>query len=159
MKSGLDRGCPAGYLKACHPAPTVTTGYRAVGFWDPHMILPMKSPASIISAVLLSTASILIGNESLSATVNRYDKFLFVCRSVDPSDTRLNLRSQPGGMVMDTISRKEIFYVWGYGLNHPKSGYVPVHLRRPSKDNPRQPPEELPGGWVWKNYITCELSS
>jgi len=36
---------------------------------------------------------------------------------------------------------------------------VPVHFRRPEKNNAGQNLEELPGGWVWKKYITCELSS
>ena len=119
----------------------------------------MKFSTPIMTAMLIGTASFSVVTEASSATNNRYDKFLFVCRSVDPGYTRLNLRSQPGGIVKGTISRSEIFYVWGYGLNHPKSGYVPVHFRQPSKDRAGQNPMELPGGWVWKNYITCELSS
>ena len=121
--------------------------------------LLMKLPTPIIRAMLLTTACFSVVTEASSTTINRYDKLLFACRSVDPSDTRLNLRSQPGGIVKDTISRREIFYVWGYGFNHPRSGYVPVHFRRPKNDKAGQNPEELPGGWVWKDYITCELSS
>jgi hypothetical protein len=119
----------------------------------------MNISGQIVTTVLLATASISVVTEASFGKINRYDKLLFVCRSVDSSDTRLNLRSRPGGIVKDTISRRENFYVWGYGLNHPHSGYVPVHFRRPEKDNAGQNSEELPGGWVWKNYITCELSS
>jgi hypothetical protein len=119
----------------------------------------MNISGQIVTTVLLTTASICVVTEASFAKINRYDKLLFVCRSVDSSDTRLNLRSRPGGIVKDTISRRENFYVWGYGLNHPNSGYVPVYFRRPEKDNAGQNSEELPGGWVWKNYITCELSS
>lgn len=119
----------------------------------------MNFSAQIMTAVLLTTASVSVVAEASSATIDRYDQLLFVCRSVDPSETRLNLRSRPGGIVKDTISRRENFYVWGHDLNHPQSGYVPVHFRRPRKDKAGQVPEELPGGWVWKNYVTCELSS
>jgi hypothetical protein len=121
--------------------------------------MTMKLPAPIVITIMLTTACFPFSTEASSTSNNRYDKFLLVCRSVDPSDTRLNLRSQPGGIVKDTISRREVFYVWGYSLSHPKSGYVPVHFRRPRFEKAGQSPEELPGGWVWKNYITCELSS
>lgn len=124
------------------------------------LLIPLRNLYTrMITAVLLTVGNLSYVDAGLAAPINHYDKLLFVCRSVDPSDTRLNLRSRPGGIVKDTISRTQDFYVWGNDLSHPQFGYVPVHFRSPSSNKAGQIRKELPSGWVWKTYITCELSS
>lgn len=113
------------------------------------------------TTLLLATISACASSPPMAwgATAHRYDSLLFVCRSVDPSDSRLNLRSQPRGLVKDTISKREVFYVWGRDLHRPQLGYVPVHFQRPLAPATGQHAKGVAGGWVWKAYITCELSN
>ncbi|MEB3318505.1 MAG: hypothetical protein VKO39_10265 [Cyanobacteriota bacterium] len=95
---------------------------------------------------------------------DRYAKAVFVCRSVDPSGSALNLREKPAGRILGILSPQSVLYVRGRDLQNPVRGYVPIrfYLELAAVD-PRQGAENsvssAPAGWVWKSYITCELSS
>jgi len=120
---------------------------------------PAVTFARLANALLLTTCC-LSTTRSWAAPANRYDTVLFVCKSIDPTNSRLNLRSQPHGLVKDTISHKELFYIWGAELNRPQHGYVPIYFRRPETPQKTGPtPKNWPSGWVWNAYITCEISN
>lgn len=121
---------------------------------------PAVTFTRLANALLLTTTCFLTTTPTWAAPVSRFDTALFVCQSLDPTNSRLNLRSQPRGIVKDTISRKELFYIWGADLNRTQHGYVPIHFRRPETLKKTGPtPKDWPSGWVWKAYITCELSN
>ena len=95
---------------------------------------------------------------------DRYANSIFVCRSVDPSDTPLNLREKPAGRILGTLSPQSVLYVRGRDLRNPVLGYVPIRFYLElAPAAPRRGAENAvssaPAGWVWKSYITCELSS
>lgn len=101
---------------------------------------------------------------SPAQAADRYDSALFVCRSIDPTNTPLNLREKPFGRILGTLSRQSLLYVRGRDLRRPLQGYVPVRFYMQSAiDGPRraagQPVPSAPAGWVWKTYLTCELVS
>jgi hypothetical protein len=84
--------------------------------------IPVIVSVRLSSIGLLVGAFSILGNTSVAnAQPNRYDHVLFICQSVDPTDSLLNLRGRPGGVIKDTISRKERFYVWGFNLNRPRT--------------------------------------
>lgn len=96
--------------------------------------------------------------------VDRYANAVFVCRSVDPTTTALNLREKPAGRILGILSPQSVLYVRGRDLEHPIRGYVPI--RFVLERTPATPPRgaetvvsSAPAGWVWKRYITCELLS
>jgi hypothetical protein len=95
---------------------------------------------------------------------DRYANAMFVCRSVDPSGSALNLRQQPAGRILGTLSPQSVLYVRGRDLQNPIRGYVPIrfYLELAAAD-PQKGAENsvssAPAGWVWKSYLTCELSS
>jgi hypothetical protein len=95
---------------------------------------------------------------------DRYANSILVCRSVDPSDTPLNLREKPAGRILGTLSPQSVLYVRGRDLRNPVRGYVPIRFYLElAPAAPRRGAENsvssAPAGWVWKSYITCELSS
>lgn len=95
---------------------------------------------------------------------SRYDNLLFVCRSLDPTGSPLNRRSQPHGAVLGVIGRKTAVYVFGRDLRQPVRGYVPIHFSPPGPPHSPAPQDgklrqPRPDGWVWKAYLRCELSS
>lgn len=95
---------------------------------------------------------------------DRYANAMFVCRSVDPSGSALNFRQKPAGRILCTLSPQSVLYVRGRDLQNPVRGYVPIrfYLELAAAD-PRKGAENsvssAPAGWVWKSYLTCELSS
>ena len=110
----------------------------------------------------------LVAGESVKQTLafggDRYANAVFVCRSVDPSGTALNLREKPAGRILGTLSPQGVLYIRGRDLRNPVRGYVPIrfYLELPRADSRRGAENAVssaPAGWVWKSYITCELSS
>ena len=96
--------------------------------------------------------------------VDRYANATFVCRSVDPTNSFLNLREQPAGRILGTLSPQSVLYVKGRDLQNPSRGYVPIrfYLELAPADRRQGAERSLssaPAGWVWKRYITCELLS
>ena len=95
---------------------------------------------------------------------NRYDSLLFVCRSLDPTGSPLNRRSQPHGAVVGVLRRETAVYVFGRDLRQPVRGYVPIHVAPPGPAYAPAPQasrfrEPRPPDWVWRAYLRCELSS
>lgn len=103
---------------------------------------------------------LLIAMPSTANGQYRYDRMLFACRSTDPTGTPLNRRRAPRGEVLGVLDSRHIFYLMGRDLRLPVMGYVPIYFSPPD-----QPTKEAPGGqrkpdgWVWKSFITCELSN
>jgi hypothetical protein len=118
------------------------------------------SLASLVTPFAFGTLAVVLP-VAASAT-DRYNSALFVCRSIDPTNTPLNLREKPFGKILGTLSRQSLLYVKGRDLWRPIQGYVPVRFCLESVlAGPRraagQPAPSAPAGWVWKTYLTCEL--
>ncbi len=126
------------------------------GFFSLWSFGNFSSLAGPLPTTILST--------SPAHATDRYDSALFVCRSIDPTNTPLNLREKPFGRILGTLSSQNLLYVRGRDLRRPLQGYVPVRFTLESGLNgPRreagQPVPSAPAGWVWKTYLTCELVS
>jgi hypothetical protein len=123
------------------------------------------SLASLVTPLTFGTlAAVLPVATSPAQAADRYDSALFVCRSIDPTNTPLNLREKPFGRILGTLSRQSLLYVRGRDLRRPLQGYVPVRFYMQSAiDGPRRAAGQFgpsaPAGWVWKTYLTCELVS
>ncbi len=95
---------------------------------------------------------------------DRYDSAILVCRSIDPTNTLLNLREQPRGRILGTLSRQSVVYVRGRDWRQPIGGYVPIRFyleARPAVNGKDATGKAAtpPAGWVWQAYLTCELAS
>lgn len=103
---------------------------------------------------------LLIATPSTVHGQSRYDRMLFVCRSIDPTGTPLNRRREPRGEVLGILHSRHIFYLLGKDLRLPVAGYVPVYFSPPDQPTKGAPSgHRKPDGWVWKSFITCELST
>ncbi|MEB3259286.1 MAG: hypothetical protein VKP63_01515 [Cyanobacteriota bacterium] len=133
--------------------------------------LPIRAvtlaPALLAPAlpVFIPPAPLLAQPAPLPARVaerDRYDRAILVCRSIDPTNTLLNLRAQPRGRILGTLSRQSVVYVRGQDWRHPIRGYVPIRFYLEAR--PASAGEDVvgtaataPAGWVWQAYLTCEL--
>ena len=126
----------------------------------------VRTACRVSGRVCLASLVLGWGFGSLSSPVqaaDRYDKAIFVCRSVDPTTTLLNIREKPFGQVLGRLSSQRLVYVKGRDLRQPIRGFVPIRfdLELGSDDRRRSPGTlpSAPAGWVWKTYLTCELAS
>ncbi|MEB3333554.1 MAG: hypothetical protein VKP70_01070 [Cyanobacteriota bacterium] len=59
---------------------------------------------------------------------DRYAAAIFVCRSVDPPNTALNLREKPAGRILGILSPPSVLYIRGQDLENAVQGYVPIRF-------------------------------
>ncbi|MFM1798778.1 MAG: hypothetical protein RLZZ117_1056 [Cyanobacteriota bacterium] len=127
----------------------------------------VRTACRVVWCVSLASSVVFFGHGASSSSplaADRYDTAIFVCRSVDPTPTPLNIREKPFGRILGRLSPQSLLYVRGRDLKQPVRGYVPIrfYLEVTSADLERTTTPSLPSapaGWVWKNYITCELLS
>jgi hypothetical protein len=62
------------------------------------------------------------GSSSPSHAADRFDTAIFVCRSVDPTPTPLNLREKPFGKILGRLSPQSLLCVEGRDLRQPIRG-------------------------------------
>jgi hypothetical protein len=126
---------------------------------------PSSHGWSGLAFIGLIAVAIASGATAAQAQVqHRYDKAVFACISIDPTGTPLNLRRSPHGTIVGTVSGQQVVYVRGRNLRLPEQGYVPVYLQgaalhAPATVGAGHAGAAPPTGWVWKAFITCELSS
>ena len=146
------RGC----AEKAHTVCLFASRWSLAGFFSLWALRGFVTLAGLLTAATLSA--------SPAQATDRYDRALFVCRSVDPTNTLLNLREKPFGKILGALSRRNLLYVRGHDLRRPIQGYVPVRfylesgLGNPGPSTGQRVPS-APAGWVWKTYLTCELVS
>jgi len=124
------------------------------------------APVLLVGAALTALSADLAQGPlpARAGPLDRYDRTLWVCRSIDPTNTLLNLREQPRGPILGTLSRQSVVYVRGQDWRHPIRGYVPIRFYLEAR--PAGAGKDVagtvataPAGWVWQAYLTCELAS